>query len=231
MFLRQNRENLATRKHPILRYSFGTVDFGLIMHIFLKAGVRGGVGKGCDGKDRKVWVSHDNDKESLTPSLLLDKKTCQIFCFTVSPSDIVWQTDHGLSLQETSYMERGQSWYSSSLQEPCLGSLAGSRGKLHQQFHLEIMSARNEPPHDKTNKMAYAPSEDSDQLGHLPSLIWVFTVLMKKAWVLSYPLSAQWGLWSDWADAQADLSHRWMHRPFCLFWHEAVHLEIMSARN
>ena len=30
---------------------------------------------------------------------------------------------------------------------------------------------RNEPPHDKTNKMACAPSEDSDQPGHLPSLI------------------------------------------------------------
>ena len=48
-----------------------------------------------------------------------------------------------------------------------------------------------EPPHHKTNKMAYAPSEDSDQPGHPPSLIRVFTVRMKKALVLSYPLSAQ----------------------------------------
>ena len=55
----------------------------------------------------------------------------------------------------------------------------------------------NEPPHDKTNKMACAPSEDS---------IWsVFAVRMKKAWVLSYTLSAQRRLWSDWVDAQADL--------------------------
>ena len=29
----------------------------------------------------------------------------------------------------------------------------------------------NEPPHDKTNEMACAPSEDSEQLGHPPSLI------------------------------------------------------------
>ena len=36
-----------------------------------------------------------------------------------------------------------------------------------------------------------AHSEDSDQTGHLPSLIWVLAVCMKKAWVLSYPLSAQ----------------------------------------
>ena len=39
--------------------------------------------------------------------------------------------------------------------------------------------------------MACAPSEDSDQPGHPPSLIRVFAVHMKKAWVLTYPPSAQ----------------------------------------
>ena len=34
-----------------------------------------------------------------------------------------------------------------------------------RRFHI------NEPPQDKTNKMARAPSEDSDQPGHPPSLI------------------------------------------------------------
>ena len=62
-----------------------------------------------------------------------------------------------------------------------------------------------------------APSEDSDQPGHPPSLIRVFAVRMKKAWVLSYPLSAQRRLWSDWADAQADLSLRWVHPHFVGF--------------
>ena len=47
-----------------------------------------------------------------------------------------------------------------------------------------------EPPHDKSNKMACAPSEDSDQPGHPPSLIRVFAFCMKKALVHSYPLSA-----------------------------------------
>ena len=47
-----------------------------------------------------------------------------------------------------------------------------------------------------------APSEDSGQPGHQPSLIRVFAVRMKKSWVLSYPLSAQRRLWSDWAGAQ-----------------------------
>ena len=40
---------------------------------------------------------------------------------------------------------------------------------------------------------------------------------MKKAWVLSYPLSAQQRLRSDWADAQADLSLRWAHSQFVGF--------------
>ena len=62
-----------------------------------------------------------------------------------------------------------------------------------------------------------APSEDSDQPGHPPSLIRVFAVRMKKAWVLSYPLSAQRRLWSDWADAQADLSLDWTHTHFVGF--------------
>ena len=48
-----------------------------------------------------------------------------------------------------------------------------------------------EPQHYKKKKMICVPSEDSDQPGHPPSLIRVFAVLMKKAWVLSYPLSAQ----------------------------------------
>ena len=45
-----------------------------------------------------------------------------------------------------------------------------------------------------------APSEDSDQPWHPPSLIRVFAVRMQKPWVLSYPLSAQRRLWSDWVD-------------------------------
>ena len=75
----------------------------------------------------------------------------------------------------------------------------------------------NEPHHSKTNKMACVPSEDTDQPGHPPSRIRVFAVRMKKAWVLSYPLSAQRRLWSDWADAQADLSLCWAHSHFVGF--------------
>ena len=59
-----------------------------------------------------------------------------------------------------------------------------------------------------------APSEASDQPEHPPSLIRVFALRMKNHWVLSYPLSAQRRLWSDWADAQTDLCLRWAHAHF-----------------
>ena len=62
-----------------------------------------------------------------------------------------------------------------------------------------------------------APSEDSDQPGHPPSLIRVSAVRMKKGWILSYPLKAQRRLWSDWADAQVDLSLRCAHSHFVDF--------------
>ena len=64
--------------------------------------------------------------------------------------------------------------------------------------------------------MTVRPAE-TGQPGHPPNLIRVFAVRMKKAWVLSYPLSAQRRLWSNWADAQADLSLRWAHSHFVGF--------------
>ena len=73
----------------------------------------------------------------------------------------------------------------------------------------------NEQPRDKTNKMTWAPSEPRFSLGICT--VWsVFTVHMTIPWLLSYPLSEDW---SDWVDAQADLSLRWAHmsfRWFCL---------------
>ena len=60
-----------------------------------------------------------------------------------------------------------------------------------------------------------APSEDSDQPWHPPSLIGVFACVQ---WVanLGPKLSScgQRRLWADWADAQADLSLRWAHTHF-----------------
>ena len=93
--------------------------------------------------------------------------------------------------------------------------------------HVDSYILKYELPHFKTNKMTRAPSEDSDQPGHLPSLIRVFAVRsigssISPVWSESFlsawrnigPLTTYWAHsedWSDWADSQADLSLRWAH--------------------
>ena len=42
--------------------------------------------------------------------------------------------------------------------------------------YVESRKKHFEPPHDKTNKMTFVPSEDSDQPGHPPSLIRFFAL-------------------------------------------------------
>ena len=60
------------------------------------------------------------------------------------------------------------------------------------------------------------PAKTQISLGIRP--VWsVFPVRMRKPWVLSYPVSPQWRIWSDWADAQADLSLCWAHSHFVGF--------------
>ena len=83
-------------------------------------------------------------------------------------------------------------------------------------------SSSFDPPHDKTNKMTERPEKTQISLGIHP--VWsVFAVRMKKPWVLSYTLSEQRRLWSDWVDAHADLSLCWAHIPFCWFCHVVAH--------
>ena len=45
-------------------------------------------------------------------------------------------------------------------------------------------------------------------------------------WVAKDPgfLHADSEDWSDWVDAQADLSLCWVHMPFCWLWHEVAHI-------
>ena len=74
----------------------------------------------------------------------------------------------------------------------------------------------------------WVPSEDWDKPGYPPSLIRVFAVCMKKAWVLSYPSSAQWRLWSDWEDAQADLSSLGA-QSLCWFCHALAHMFLANC--
>ena len=80
-----------------------------------------------------------------------------------------------------------------------------------------------EPAHDKTYKTACAPSEDSDQPGNPPSLIRVLAVHSVGSLGPKLSSCGYRRLWSDWADAQADLSLRWAHIPFCRFCHALAH--------
>ena len=76
----------------------------------------------------------------------------------------------------------------------------------------------NKPPHDKTNKMICAPSKDSDQPGHPPSLI-SLCCLPGESLGPKLPIKR-----TDWAYAQADLSLRWAHMSLCWFCHEAAQI-------
>ena len=88
-----------------------------------------------------------------------------------------------------------------------------------------------EPEQDKTYKITYQPPYDKtnkDQLNGRcaqrrprsalasASLNRVFAVCMKNAWS-SATHQAHSGDWSEWADAQADLSLRWAHTHFVGF--------------
>ena len=75
-----------------------------------------------------------------------------------------------------------------------------------------------------------APSEDSDQPGHPPSLIRVFAVRMKKHWVLSYALSAarsliRLGGCPGWSESSLGA------HSFYWFFHVVVHMYILNIKS
>ena len=79
-----------------------------------------------------------------------------------------------------------------------------------------------EAPHVKTNKMMCAQRR-LIRLGGCPG--WSESSLCAQ-WVAKDPsfLHLDSEDWSDWADAQADLSLRWTHIPLCWFCQEMAHM-------
>ena len=73
-----------------------------------------------------------------------------------------------------------------------------------------------EPRHDKTNKVSVRPAKTQISLGIRP--VWSESSLYVQ-WVGKDPrfLHADSEDWSDWADAQTDLSLRWAHTHFVGF--------------
>ena len=88
---------------------------------------------------------------------------------------------------------------------------------LHLLDTFLLIVKPHEPQHDKTNKMSVRPAKTQISLGIRP--VWSESLLCAQ-WVAKDPkLSAcrQRRLWSDWVDAQADLSLRWAHSHFVGF--------------
>ena len=93
-------------------------------------------------------------------------------------------------------------------------------GTLNPRGLMKYHFVSNEPPHDKTNKRHVRPAKTQISLGISESSLCA-------QWVAKGPKLSACGhrrLWSHWADAQADLSLRWAHMPFCWFCHEAAQM-------
>ena len=103
-----------------------------------------------------------------------------------------------------------------------------SESLLNKSFNKFCCVPTHEPQHNKTNKVTCGPCKDSDQPGHLPSLIRVFAVRSLGSQGPNTSSCGQQRLWSDWADAKADLSLCWAHRSLCLFCHEAAHIPLIK---
>ena len=111
----------------------------------------------------------------------------------------------------------------------CLINVISSLYRRHwlaiQQKKTETMS---EPRYDKNNTMSVRPKKPQISLGISPVRS-VFAVRMKKACVLSYPLSAQRRLWSDWAEGWFESSQG--AQSLCWFCHVAAHLFALMYLN
>ena len=85
-----------------------------------------------------------------------------------------------------------------------------------------------EPPHDKTNKMTVRPVKTQISLDIRP--VWSESSLCAQ-WVAKDPsfLHVDSGDWSNYADAQADLSLCWAHILFCWVCHVVARMLLSGA--
>ena len=109
-------------------------------------------------------------------------------------------------------------------------------------LYIQFIILKYKPQHDKTNKMSVHPPKIQISLGISP--VWSEFTLCAQ-WVAKEPrfLHADSEDWSDWADAQADLSLRWMHSHivgfvmkwlilFCTrFWFSSANLLLLGYKK
>ena len=84
---------------------------------------------------------------------------------------------------------------------------------LHLKYHNNERQKLYEPQLQETNLLTYAPNEDLNQTAHPRSLIRVFAVCIMQ---LSCKNTST-GLWSDCANANANLYLRWAYMSECTF--------------
>ena len=91
-----------------------------------------------------------------------------------------------------------------------------SFSKISLSKVVKMEQSKYEPQHDKTNKVTERPAKTQISLGICP--VWSESSLCAQS-VAKDPsfLHADSEDWSDWADAQADLSLRWAHTHFVGF--------------
>ena len=154
---------------------------------------------------RIKWAASSEFVSSSTPSSQILTAHAQpftgardlAFCLKV-PLDslLVWASSGGFG--ETARMRRLAWTFAARIGDK--DQIRLTRPKSSWKNFSSLLWLLLKPPLDKTNKMTCAPSEDSDQPGHLPSLIRVFACTQ---WVAKDPkfLHADREDWSDWADA------------------------------
>ena len=100
--------------------------------------------------------------------------------------------------------------------------LAQKCPNARSNFQYRSLPVINESQHDTSNKINCAPSTNSGQPGHPPSLIRVFAVRSMDSQWLKVSSCGQRRFWSDWTDARADMSFRCANMSFCWVCHAAA---------
>ena len=105
-----------------------------------------------------------------------------------------------------------------------------SRYLASMKLQMPMLCAirKNEPPHDKTNKMTVHLAKTQISLGICP--VWSESSLCTQ-WVAKDPsfLHANSEYWLHWVDAQADLSLCWAHNHFVGFVMSRLITNVFSA--
>ena len=90
---------------------------------------------------------------------------------------------------------------------------------MAQMYFIYTKGQIIEPPHEKTNKISFAPSEDSPA--------WAFAQSDQSSLSARRNIGSSathWAHYEDWSYAQADLSLRCAQVPYVWFCHEAAQL-------